>query len=225
MAKTLLNGVNEALKRRGVIQTDLATLTDSSIQRDIDNTVSLWNETVHELYRISQRSFPTERDSFTVTLVDGTREYDLPADGAQSAEPVLLQIVWPGIDETNGHVIFRYPGGIEGMRLDQLIPSQWTGLPNAAAINPETNKLRLDREPTSEEAGRAYVFVYDKELTFTLAADVFPFVDTIFQALVPVVSDSFGLERNNRPLSLLFPGNFARAAYYLPRERQSRSYL
>ena len=225
MAKTLLQGVNETLKRRGIIQTDLASLTDDSIQRDVDNMVSLWNETVHELYRVSQDSFPIERDNFSITLVAGTREYDLPPDGLQSSKAALLQIQWPGIDETEGHVIFRYPGGIEGMRKDQLIPSQWTGLPNAAAINPTTNKLRLDREATSEEAGRVYVFQYDKEIILSSASDTFPFGDTIFFALAPVVSDSFGLERNNRPLSILFPGGFARAAYLLAREKRSKSYL
>ena len=52
MAKTLLDGVNEVLKRVSLIQGDnaiLTDLTDSSRQVYIDVAVQVWNESVDEI--------------------------------------------------------------------------------------------------------------------------------------------------------------------------------
>ena len=227
MAKTVLEGVNKVLKRVGVITDDLASLTNDEIQRDIDLTVDNWNEATQELYTIANISFPKERKSFDLTLVLDQREYD--GDGNEISTDVE-EIIYPGINEFNGNRVWQYPGGFERMRQIQIIPSQWVGLPYFAALNPETGLLRLDRAPDqrtidAQSPNIVYKFPYDKRLSLTAAADNFPYSDSVFDALVPVVSGMFRLERNAQPLNLLFPSHYARACHFLSRKREGDSYL
>lgn len=192
LSKTFLNGVNDVLKRAGIIATDgeLASFTDSSKQSFIDLTKQIWNETVDEVCNKMGVPHPGETgSSSTVTLVTGTREYDLPSD--------LVQIRWPLMDQTNGNIIQEYPGGYEQMRVDQLIPADWLGLSYLAAINSTTGKLRLERTPTSTENGKVYNMLYDKDLVMSLIADVFPFSDATYRALVPVVTEGFERRKRN----------------------------
>ena len=211
MALTLLNAVNETLKRVNLIQGDtgvLTDLTDSAKQHWIDSHVQLWNEVVDELYRLHGAAFSTEASTANVTLVTSTREYTLETD--------LLSIYWPLINETDGDRIWEYPGGYNQMRKDQLQPSQWTGQPLFAAINPATNKLRMDRAPTAAENGDVYVMFYKKTIQLSLAADTFPFHDEVVRALVPVVATAYKLEDRRDDSSAIsgVPG-FARAVQLL----------
>ena len=227
MAKTLLEGVNKVLQRTGVTTADLTTLTDATIQRDINLTVDNWNEATQELYTITNISFPKERKTFNLTLVLDEREYD--GDGNEISTDVE-EIIYPGINEFNGNRVWQYPGGFEQMRKVQIIPSQWIGLPYFAALNPETGLLRLDRAPDqrtidAQSPNITYKFPYDKRLSLTQAIDNFPFSDTVFDALVPVVTGMFRLERNAQPLNILFPTHYARACKLLPRKRNQDSYL
>lgn len=190
LSKTLLEGVNEILNRTSITSAngEVSSLSNAGKQVYIDTIVQIWNETIDLC--CNQMGIPKvgETGSSTLTLVTDTREYDMPSD--------LVQLRFPLIDYTNGHYIWEWPGGYQAMRIAQFTPSDWTGLPYAAAINPTTNKLRLDRTPTSAENGNAYDLLYDKDLAMTVAADVFPFSDAAFRATVPVVAEVF--ERRNR---------------------------
>lgn len=181
---TLLNGVNAVLKKRKLVEGDataLTSLTDSSRQLYIDSAIALWNEAIDELYTTMNTPLPKEQATTTITLVNGTRDYTLPSD--------LVQIRWPLIDETNGQVIEEYPGGYDQMRRDQLIPSNFTGLPIYGAISPVDEKLYFDRIPQSTEAGLVYTLAYDKDLALATESDTFPFSDAVYRALVPVVAE------------------------------------
>lgn len=181
---TLLDGVNAVLRRRKLIQGDadvLTTLSDQSRQIYIDEAIALWSETIDQLYTMSCQPMPKEMAETTITLVTAQRSYTLPAD--------MVQIRWPLINEANGYVIEEYPGGYDQMRRDQLQPDNYTGRPQYAAINPIDDTLYVDQVVPSSDNGLEYRLVYDKDLSLSLATDVFPFNDAVYRALVPVVAE------------------------------------
>lgn len=181
MAKTLLDCVNQTLKRLKMIQgdqDDLTTLTDSARQIWIDISVQVINEGIDTLYDAAKKRKPLEVASTDITLTLSEREYTLPTD--------LVLLRWPGLDETNGQFIFEYPGGYDQLRKDQPRPDQgYEGLPRYGVINPLNGKLRFDHRPVSADVGRVYKFEYDKDLVLTVAADTVPFTDAAFRAMVP----------------------------------------
>lgn len=185
MSKTLLDGINDLLDRVGILDANgaLSSLTNQGKQLFIDRGIQIWNETIDHVCNMMGEAHPGETGSSSITLVTGTREYDLPSD--------LIQIRWPLMDQTNGHYIWEYPGGYEQMRIDQMIPADWLGLPYGAVINPTTGDLRMDRTPTSTENGLVYNMLYDKDLVMDAADDSFPFSDATYRALLPVVSEGW----------------------------------
>lgn len=217
MAKTLLDGVNEVMKRVKLIagaQGELTTLTDSARQPSIDTIVQIWNEAVEELYSLIDQPVPNEAVLGSLTLVAGQREYDCPAD--------LVQTHWPLLDTTNGQEIWHYSGGYEQMRQDQVQPASYTGLPHYAVIEPVAGKLRLDRAPTAEYAGRVYEWLYDKDLSLSAAADTFPFEDAVFRAMVPAVANLWARGDRKDFDQALYAQNLARAGR-LVTKKQMRS--
>lgn len=184
MAKTLLNGVNEVLKRVHAISgTDgeFTSLTDSARQPWIDICVQVWNETIERFYVVSEVPKPNELAEATLTLVTGTRAYSFEAD--------FLQVRWPFVNQTNGDIIEECPGGYWQMFQDQTIPGNYTGKPQMGAIRETDTKLYLDRIPTLAENGAAYTYYYDKDVSLSAASDTMPFNDTVFRALVPAVAE------------------------------------
>jgi hypothetical protein len=218
VAKTLLNGVNEVLKRVKVIAGDagaLTTLTDSARQTDIDMCVQVINEGVDELYSRGSIALPKEQAESSFTLVDGTRAYELASD--------LVQLRWPMIDKTNTQYLSEFPGGYNRMLL--LDPEQNdTGLPLFGAIRPTDAKLFLDRAPTSVEAGRIYTYQYDKDLELTLAADEFPFTNPVFRAMVPAWVQLWKRERRNEFDSGMFKASLGRAASLMTMQQPRTSW-
>lgn len=219
MAKTLLNAVNEVLKRVGVIAGDagaLVSLTDSPRQVQIDVAVQVVNEGIVDLYSTSNIALPQEQTSSTITLVAGTRAYALAAD--------LVQIRWPMIDRTNNQYLYDYPGGYNQMLFDD--PEQDdTGLPHYGAIRPTDNLLHLDRTPAAEDAGRVYVYQYDKSLLLTAAASTVPFNDTVFTKMVPVWAQLWRRDRQNDFDAGLYRLNLGTASGLLTQKQPRDNYL
>jgi len=179
------------LDRVGILDANgtLSSLTNQGKQLFIDLGVQIWNETVDHVCNMMGQPHPGETGSASISLAAGTREYSLPSD--------LVQIRWPLIDTANGHYIWEYPGGYEQMRIDQFLPDDWTGLPYAAAINPTTGLLRMDRTPTAAENGNTYNILYDKDLVMDSATDAFPFSDAVYRAILPVVTQSWERRKRN----------------------------
>lgn len=217
MAKTLLNGVNEILKRVGVISGDagtLSSLTDSARQRPIDVSVQVINEGIDELYSVSNKDKPKGQAQGSITLVNGTKSYAMAAD--------TNLIRWPLIDRSNSQFIQEYGGGYSKLLLDD--PEQDdTGLPYFAAINPVTGYLTLDRTPTSTEAGRVYYYQYDKDLELSVLTDEVPFDDPVFRAMVPAWVQLWKREMRKEFDEILFKASMGRAARML-RKVQPRSH-
>lgn len=202
MSYTFLNAVNLTLKGVRVLSdnANLESFTDSQIQIDIDRAVRLWNEAIQEMYNVAGGE-PKVSKEHSLTLAE-RREYTLPEN--------LETINWPLIDETNGFVIYRYNGDYAQMRIDQRQPSQFTGQPHWAAINPTNGKLRMNTTPSSSDVGNVYKLFYDARISFSKTTDIFPFSDSVTDALVAVVMELWRLE-NNQDSSGKGPVSFARA--------------
>lgn len=216
MAKTLLNAVNEILKRSGFIAGDaglLTSLTDSARQPAIDLAVQVVNEGIDDLYSTSGVPLPNEQAQGTITLVTSTRAYALAAD--------LAQLRFPMIDKTNNQYLFDYPGGYNQMLLDD--PEQDdTGLPHYGAIRPTDGYFHLDRAPTSEENGRVYTYQYDKNLGMSLAADTVPFSDPVFRAMVPAWQQIWKREKRQEFDGEMYRASIGRASRLMT-QKQARS--
>lgn len=216
--KTLLNCVNEILKRVGQIHGDsaaLTTLTSTSRQRSIDIAKQVVNEGIDELYTAVNSSKPLEQTESTITLVTGDRDYALASD--------LVQLHFPLIDKTNNQYIKEFPGGYNKVLLWD--PEQDdTGLPHYAAISPVDGELYLDKAPTSEENGRVYTYQYQKELELTTAASTVPFGNVVFRAMVPVWSQLWRRELQNDFDAALYKLNLGRAARLLTKVEASDHY-
>ncbi len=191
--KTLLNGVNDVLKRMGHIKGnsgELTSLVDSQRQVLIDLSVQCWNETLLDLYDSSNEMLPNEMGITTITLVTGDRDYTLPTG--------LVSVRWPLKNDTNGDLIVEYQGGYLGMFQDQLQSANYTGKPYAACIRPSDGQLYLDRIPTSAENGAVYTLLYDKSITLTDDTDTFSFIDDVYTALLPAVVEKVKMERDEQ---------------------------
>jgi hypothetical protein len=217
MSKTLLNGVNDVLKRLNHIKGnsgELTSLTDSQRQVVIDLTIQAWNECIIDLYDSINEPLPNELSTTNITLATGTRDYSLPTD--------LVQIRWPLHDKTNGRYIDEYPGGYEMLSIDQAIPTNYTGPPSYGTIRPTDGHLYIDTVPTSAENGLVYELLYDKSLIMSSAASTFPFSDTAYQMLITPVT-----ELVKRDLTKTFDDKFYKKrmaqAVKLIAKRQSRT--
>lgn len=220
MAKTLLSGVNDVLKRVQVIQGDsgaLASLTDSGRQGFIDLAVQTWNEAVEKLYETSRLPVPQELAENTITLASGDRDYALQSD--------LVMLRWPLIDETNGRVIEEFKGGYMALVNSQLRPSNFTGIPYAAAIRPTDGELYLDRIPQAEQVGLVYKYRYDKDVSLSLAADTFPFTDAVYRAMIPAVAEMWKKERHREFDFALYNEQLAIASRQMKQIPPRASYL
>lgn len=191
--KTLLNGVNDVLKRFGVIKGnsgELTSLSDPQRQVLIDLAIQCWNETIIDLYDSSEMQFPNEMGIATITLAAGDRDYAPPSD--------LITLRFPLKNESNGNLIEEYDGGYAGIFRDQLIPANYTGKPYYAAIRPSDGYIYLDRIPQADDAGAVYTYLYDKSLLLSTASQLFPFSDDIYHSLISAVAEKTKMDRDEQ---------------------------
>lgn len=220
MAKTLLDCVNQVLIRVGDLKsTDLlASLSDAAIQSGIDIAVQVINEGIDDLYQMPGQSKPTQWADGSITLVTSTNAYAPPSG--------MERIHWPLQDRTNGQYIREYGGGYEQLLLDQIVPSNYTGLPLYAAIRPSDGYIYVDATPTSDENGLVYNFGYDKFTELTAIADTVPFSDAVFRAMVPVWAQLWKRDKRQEFDGALYKKSLARAAGFItksvPRETTRR---
>lgn len=221
MAKTLLQGVNEVLKRVNALDSDtgvLTTLTDSPRQHYIDLAIQLWNEGIDELYAHAQNPKPNMTAEDTITLETGTRDYALATD--------IVEMQWRLhlYNATNAHyILFLREGGWETLILNDPEEDD-TGLPSRAAINPITGNLYMERTPTANENGRVYTYRYFKDLELTAATDQVPFTNACFRAMVAAVAMLWRREKNSEWDSALYMRHIGRAARFLSQTKPRTSW-
>lgn len=213
MAKTLLNCVNEILKRVGQIHGDsdaLVVLTSGARQRSIDVSIQVVNEGIDELYSTSALAMPNEVAEGTITLATNDKSYALASD--------LVAIRWPLIDKTNNQYIVRFPGDYNDML--ELDPEQDdTGTPHWGVISPVNGELFLDRLPDASVNGNVYTYQYDKELELTDAADTVPFNNAVFRAMVPAWVQLYRRSIQNDFDDGIFKASMGRASRLLTQEQ------
>ncbi len=204
MSKSLLDGVNEVLKRANVIVTGtlFTSLTDTAQQHTLDVTVQVINEGIDELYS-GTKMMPSEQAESTITLVTGQREYTLASD--------LIRIIWPMIDRTNLQYLYEFEEGYNSLLL--FDPQQnYTGLPLWAVISPINGKLRVDRACDALDNGRVYTYEYEKNVTMVNAADIMPFNDEVFRSMVPAWVQLYKREMRNEFDQALWQQSIGRAS-------------
>lgn len=217
--KTLLNCVNEVLKRTKTINSNtlLTSLTHTGKQNYIDIAVQAWNETIDQLYGDIKEIRPNALGEGMITIASGTREYFLASD--------LNILHYPLLDETNGRYIHEYPYGYVNLVNSQAIPANYTGLPELGAIRPSDGVLYLDKIPTVNEDGAIYKFRYEKDTELVNAADMVPFNDVVFRALVPAVAEKWKLDNKKEFNGGVYKRSIGTAARYLRRTPQNSSWL
>lgn len=218
MAKTVLNAVNEILKRVGITageDGELTSLTDSSRQVFIDLAVQVIQEAVDDLYLTAEMAQPEGQAEATLTLQTNVRAYNLKSD--------LVRLRFPLVDRTNNQFIHEAKDGYNNMLLWD--PEQDdTGLPLWGAIRPTDAKLYVDRLPTSDDNGKAYKYQYDRDISLKFAGDLFPFTDATFRAMVPVWSEYWKRARREEFDASVFRVNLGRAAGLLKKTVPRGSY-
>ncbi len=222
MAKTLLDGVNEVLKKLSLIQSDnvtLSSLTDSARQIWIDQSVQAWNEVMEQMYYVAREPMPNILAENTITLVTSDRDYALQTD---LVELVIGEYNSVMLDETNGR--FIYHRSYMQIVSEQFQPANWTGIPLYGGIRPTDGEFYLDRIPTSAENGLVYKYRYLKDASVSGATDQFPFSDAVFRALVPAVAEVVNRKRNSEFDSGLYNANLGRAGGLLNKVQERRSW-
>jgi len=224
MPITFVEAVDKTLKRVGVLQTATTNLAQgtgtaselfvqSQNQHSIDLVTDLWEDAIQTVY--SMALAPTVVATATITLVANQREYALPEDfervaGLSYEERVLRAA-------TKLWVAFEYPGGYLKMLADQGVASDWSGAPLGWAINPASTataiQIRLDRDPDDGVASDTYNIAYEQtmEMTTTMATSLMPFSDTVTNALVGVVSESYESIKKKEFNRTLFEEHLSRA--------------
>ncbi len=215
MAKTFLQAINDSLKAAAVIEGSTGELTSfsvSAIQVEIDIMIQSWNQTLREAVRASTLTGETAEG--TLTLVTGQSSYDFSSDMSVTDFEVM---VGNPVDATNEEILLPYPfkthDGKEGwLAMRELIPdrSDQVGLPRYWTQNTNDN-LEIDTEPTSNENGRAYVFVYEKRINLTAITDTFPFSDSVIEQMIPAVVEVYNLKRKDKFQAGIFNTSLAGA--------------
>lgn len=216
MSHTLLDAVNETLKRANVIVTGtlFTGLTDSAQQHTIDVAVQVINEGIDDLYS-GRLMMPKEQAESTITLVTGQREYTLASD--------LIRLMWPMIDRTNLQYLWEFPGEYNDLLFYD--PQQnYTGLPLWGKISPITGALRVDRACDTQDNGRVYTYEYEKNVTLVNASDSIPFNDETFRAMVPAWVQLYKREMRDEFDQTLYQMAMGRASRMAREELPRSSY-
>ncbi len=219
MSHTLLDAVNETLKRVRIIDTGntgvLSSLTSSAVQHNIDVAVQVINEGIDELYSAIGISMPGQSAESTITLATGSREYTLASD--------LITLKWPMVDRTNTQYLFEWTDSYEDFLA--LDPQQlYTGLPIWGMVSPITSKLRVDRACDAASNGRVYTYEYERNTALVNATDSIPFNDACFRAMVPAWVQLYKREERNEFDQPLFQQSIGRASRFVSEEKARTSY-
>ena len=228
MPMLFMECVNGSLKRAGIVAGDSAELgtgtstatafqytasgvfsARSDIQHSVDLMLQMWQEVTSEIY--SMNLVPNLLATATITLVTNTREYALPSDFERVAGETYESRVMRSA--TQAVTLGEYPGGYLKMLADQPVATDWTGQPNAWAISPRDEALRIDRSPTSDENGTVYNLAYERrvELTSTMATATMPYSDTVCRSLIPVVAELYNSAKKDKFDAGVFRSSLVRA--------------
>lgn len=208
MAYTFLQAVNITLRQTGLIQSDLASFTDTSIQRHIDTMKESWNEAIDEVNGTGL--MPQETAEGTLTLATSKLSYSFSTDMSITD---FVRMASDPYYSTEENTLTEYPGGWKA--LFGVDRSDRNGEPRHWAINTSNGNLEIDSTPTSSENGNAYTFLYEKRIHLSSTSDTFPFSDDVVDALVSAVNQLFSRKVKKEFDETIFRLSLARATRYL----------
>lgn len=216
-ATTFLEAVNATLKLVGIIQGDsgaLTTFTDTARQTDIDVMLQAWNDTLDELFKIG--NYPGEQEENNITLSSGVGEYTLATD--------YTKIIGNPINSANRRIIYPSPWTFEQLRHRQPDPSIFTGRPLYWLINPTNNKMRFDKQATSEEDGDVYTYINEIRSNLSATGDTFPVSDEAVDRLKSAVAQVWSSTQKSQFNEGVYQASMSRAADVLARIKRRTKY-
>lgn len=174
---TFLDCVNRILRTNSVIGADDDDLTSfNEVQHVATLQIAIIAIQTTLTSLTSDRLIPYEEGDGTITLVDGQRLYDLPADFIRfkGQRPFLLKL--DSSSNSENTTVNLYPGGEEKLRRQILDYREQSGEPRwFYEVNAATKQIGVYHVPDSDIAGTVYRFPYEKEIYVELAADTLPF--------------------------------------------------
>lgn len=226
-----IDGVNRLLRINSVIKGDddnITTFADNQHAADIELAQIAIQDELGEV--VSERLIGHEKASDNVTLVTGTRTYNLAADFVR-----FFGTFASFFDAVDNVRIYEYEFGEDRLRDFDLSYKATQGAPTYWYWSEATTKqVAFYSVPDTTHNGRSLAYDYEKSVLVTNATDTLPFAtEEEYQAFISMASRRFRFMLTEQDLGLLtkdptYNNAKARLANFLrptnPRHRYGRSY-
>lgn len=168
---TLLEAVVRIFRSNGIIRGDTdapASFSDTNHNASMQIAIVAIQDEVAAL--LADNLIPYEKTSDTLSLVSGTRTYDLAAD-------FVNFYGFPHFyDSTDNRVIPMWDGGLPKLQLADFKYETASGTPNWWYWEPSTTKkVGFYQVPDDTYNGRSISYQYEKEIVLDEVGDVLPF--------------------------------------------------
>ena len=169
---TFIDGVNQVLRRNGIIRGDddpLTTFTDTTHNATSQMAQIAINDELSSL--ISDNLLNYQHKTSTVTLVTSQRSYSLATDfiSLWGNTPFFYY-------STNNLEIYEYPGGEEALRLFFYDYLTALGSPNYWYLEKTTSKkVSFFQVPNSDWNGKVFNYDYNADVNVVNSTDTLPF--------------------------------------------------
>jgi len=173
---TFIDGVNRLLRINRIIKGDddaITAFTDTQHSADINLAQIAIQSELSSL--ASERLFPYEKTSSTITLLTSTRTYSLASDFVRfyGDNPSFY-------DSTNNIRYYEYPGGENSLK-DQIYDYKTNESSPIAWYweNTTSKKVSFFAVPDASYNNRSLSYDYEKDISVTNSTDTLPFHSTI----------------------------------------------
>lgn len=207
MTKTFVQTVSDVLRQNTILSgndADITAFTDLQHQATLQLAKTSVQTILNQL--VSESLIPYERVDGTITFIDGTRVYNLPADfirfvGNNGNKPFMLQLDSSGNSENR--YLYEYPGGIN--RLESIIPQyrEQAGTPwYWYMVGGATEQVGFYQVPDSSVDTLNVRFSYEKEVMVNTEADALPFTRVSQEiAFTDLASRYFSIINSGQPIA------------------------
>lgn len=204
---TFISVVSDVLRQNGILSgndSDVTAFTDTQHQASIQLAITSVQSVLNQL--TSETLIPYERADGTITFASGTRTYALPSDFVRfaNAKPFMLQL--DSNDNSDGRLLYEYPGGVEALSNTILDYREQSGTPiNWYMTGGSTEQVGFWQVPDTTVDTLKVRFEYEKEVMVTVAADTLPFtIASQDIAFTDMASRYFFILRQNVPISSVY---------------------
>jgi len=174
---TFLDGVNRVLRQTAIItgdDDDLTSFADTQHRASMNLAQIAIQNTLTELS--TDKLLPVEQTDGTLTMVEGTRTYDLANDFVRFAEEKPFMLELDGSGNSANRFMRMYPGGEAQLRRDILDYRTQSGTPNYFYdVHGSTKAVGVFQVPNNLYDGKVFRYIYEKSIYPTVATSVLPF--------------------------------------------------